>query len=321
MTAPELVEVTKPGIYSDMPPEQYHGDPVPGGSLSSGGARRLLPPSCPAKFKHWLDHGEETKRVCEFGNAAHLEALGIGTPVQVIDAADFRTRDARAQLAEARAAGLTPVKTEEWDRIQAMAAALRADRAAGAFFEPGSGTPEQSLFWTDPEFSTEGDEGFTLWRRARLDWVPSWFYPDGRLVIPDYKTCASADPGKLQKVLVDRGYDQQAAWYTDAAIALGLAPAGVAFVFVFQEREEPFVVSVLQADAVVLERGRALNRVAMSRFKECRETGVWPGYVEGVGVLELPRWTENEFHDQVEQGVFEGLPGARAEGEWHRVRA
>lgn len=312
MTAPELVEVTKPGIYPDMPPETYHADPVPGGSLSSGGARRLLPPSCPAKFKHWLDNGEEAKRVCEFGNAAHLVALGIGTPVQVIDVDDWRTKDARRQLAEAREEGLTPVKTEEWDRIQAMAAALRADQAAGAFFEPGSGTAEQSLFWLDEEFE--------VWRRARLDWIPSWFYSDGRLVVPDYKTCTSADPGKLQKVLVDRGYDQQAAWYTDAAIALGLAPAGVAFVFVFQEREPPYVVSPLLADAVVVDRGRALNRMAMSRFKECRQTGIWPGFVEGVGVLELPRWTENEFHDQVEAGVFEGLPGGRPDGEWRRAR-
>lgn len=314
MSAP-AIEVTKPGIYPDMPPETYHADPVPGGSLSSGGARRLLPPSCPAKFKHWLDNGDEANRACEFGNAAHLEALGIGTPVAVIDCPDFRTRDAREQLAAARAEGLTPVKAEEWDRVQAMVAALRADRTAGAFFEPGSGTAEQSLFWTDDEFT---DEGFALWRRARLDWVPSWFYPDGRLVIPDYKTCTNADPVKLQKTLVDHGLDQQAAWYTDAAIALGLAPAGVAFVFVFQERTPPFVVTPLQADAVVLDRGRARNRWAMSLFKEGRRTGRWPGFVEGVGVLELPRWVESEFHDEVEAGRFEGLPGGRPDGEWRR---
>jgi hypothetical protein len=40
--------------------------------------------------------------------------------------------------------------------------------------------------------------------------------------------------------------------------------------------------------------------------------------VEGVGVLELPRWVESEFHDEVEAGRFEGLPGGRPDGEWRR---
>jgi hypothetical protein len=305
MTAPATVEVTKPGVYPDMPADTYHADPVPEGSLSSGGARRLLPPSCPAKFKWWLDHGQDASRVCEFGNAAHLEVLGIGTPVAVIDVDDWRTKAARAQLAAAREEGLTPVKVEEYERIQAMAAALRADPAAAAFFEPGSGAAEQSVFWIDSEFE--------VWRRSRLDWIPSWYYPDGRLVIPEYKTAAKADPVTLQRVVVDRGYDQQAAWETDAAIAAGLAPQGVAFVFVFQEKDPPFVVSVLQADVVVLERGRARNRWAMSEFKRGRETGRWPGYVEGVGSVELPRWVEAEFHDEVEHGRYQGLPGSRAE--------
>lgn len=38
--------ITEPGVY-DLPAEVYHADPVEGGSLSSTGARKLLPPSCP----------------------------------------------------------------------------------------------------------------------------------------------------------------------------------------------------------------------------------------------------------------------------------
>jgi len=34
-----------PGIYSGVPAEVYHRAPVPGGSLSSTGARQLLPPT------------------------------------------------------------------------------------------------------------------------------------------------------------------------------------------------------------------------------------------------------------------------------------
>lgn len=296
MTEPQPVEWWGAGIYPDMPAETYHSDPVPDGSLSSGGARKLLPPSCPAKFKHWLDHDEPASRVCEFGNAAHLVALGVGTPVAVLEH-DGRTKAGRAELAEARAAGLTPVKAEDWDHIQAMATALRSDPVAAPFFEPGSGTAEQSLFWEDQRHE--------IWRRARLDWVPTWFYPDGKLVIPDYKTAKSADPVKLQRTMVDYGYDQQAAWYVDAARALGLAPAGARFVFVFQEKEPPYVVSVVEPDELVVERGRARNAWAMSVYAECRATGRWPGYVEGIGRLDLPRWVESEFLDEVQHGFYE----------------
>lgn len=299
MTAPAVaIEWRGAGVYPAMPAGQYHADPVPAGSLSSGGARKLLPPSCPAKFKHWLDHDDPASRACEFGNAAHLVALGVGTPVAVLEH-DGRTKAGRAELADAREAGLTPVKADEWDRIQDMAQALRNDPVAAPFFEPGSGTPEQSLFWEDHRHQ--------IWRRARLDWVPTWFYPDGKLVVPDYKTCKSADPVKLQRTLVDYGYDQQAAWYSDAAEALGLAPHGVRFVFVFQEKEPPYVVSVLEPDEVVLERGRARNWLAMTLYAECRASGVWPGYVEGVGVLELPRWVESEFQDEVQHGVYDAV--------------
>jgi len=44
-TTPEQAEertvIRRPGLY-DLPEHIYHADPVPGGSLSSTGARRLL---------------------------------------------------------------------------------------------------------------------------------------------------------------------------------------------------------------------------------------------------------------------------------------
>src|SRR5258708_26204894 len=38
------------GVYG-IPADAYHADPIEGGSLSSSGARRLLPPGCPALFR------------------------------------------------------------------------------------------------------------------------------------------------------------------------------------------------------------------------------------------------------------------------------
>ena len=43
MTALAVAEFTA-GVY-DIPEDLYHRDPVPGGSLSCSGAKKLLPPS------------------------------------------------------------------------------------------------------------------------------------------------------------------------------------------------------------------------------------------------------------------------------------
>ena len=54
MTAilPALISADELGVY-DLPAAAYHRDPVEGGSLSASGAKKLMPPSCPALFKAW----------------------------------------------------------------------------------------------------------------------------------------------------------------------------------------------------------------------------------------------------------------------------
>ena len=46
--------IDQPGIY-DIPEDQYHRDPVPGGSLSASGAKKLLADGGPARYRHQLD--------------------------------------------------------------------------------------------------------------------------------------------------------------------------------------------------------------------------------------------------------------------------
>ena len=46
--------ITEPGVY-EMPAEEYHADPVEGGSLSSTGARRLLE-MAPARWRYEQAH-------------------------------------------------------------------------------------------------------------------------------------------------------------------------------------------------------------------------------------------------------------------------
>lgn len=277
----------EPGVYT-MPSETYHADPVPGGSLSSSGARKLLPPSCPARFRWETDHPPTSKAVYDFGHAAHTLVLGAGPEIAVIHADDWRTKAAKNARDAAHAAGLVPLLDCDYAVVQAMAAALAAHPAARALFDPSAGSPEQSLFWRD--------ERTGITRRGRLDWLPD--AGSGRLIIPDYKTCRSADLASIAKAIHSYGYHCQAAWYRDAVMAVGHAD-DAAFVFVFQEKEPPYLVTVVEPDLVALRLGAALNRKAIDIYVECVESGRWPGYSDDVELISLPPWAEARYIEEI----------------------
>jgi PDDEXK-like domain of unknown function (DUF3799) len=271
--------VTAPGIVDGMPAETYHADPVPGGSLSSSGARQLLPPSCPAKYKAARD---APTKAMERGTAAHTLVLGTGPGLHVVKAADWRTAKAKDEAEEARFAGLIPVLEQQAAELRAMAAALTANPKARLLLAPGSGRAEQSLFWHDGEFG--------VWRRARLDHLPHG--ANGLCIIPDYKTSGSADPEAVQRTIARFGYHLQADWYCAAVEAL--RPGVEArFVLIVQETDPPWLAACYQFDRRTREEGARRNRQALEIYRDCTTSGLWPGYDDyddDIATIGLPGW-------------------------------
>jgi len=280
----EQAVITEPGVY-DIPEAGYHADPVPGGSLSSSGARKLLPPSCPARFRYEQDHPVH-KDVFDFGTAAHRTVLGTGPEIVIVDAGDWRTRAAKEAQAEARQAGKCPLLAADWARVEGMAHALRSHPLASALLCRDDVQPEQSLFWQDADFG--------IWRRARLDSVRH----GGRLLVSDYKTARSADPDQFARSVASYGYHQQAAWYLDAVLAV-LGERDAVFLFVVQEKEPPYLVTVCELDFAASQAAHALNRRAMEVYRDCTEAGIWPGYTDDVALLSLPAWALREREDWI----------------------
>lgn len=276
-----MTAITAPGIY-DLPAEVYHADPVPGGSLSSSGARRLLPPHCPARYRHEQDHPRTPTAEMNLGSAAHRIVLGAGADLVEIDAGNYRTKAAQEQRDEALADGRIPVLPHEHEQVQAMAKALREHETAATLLGGRAGAAEQALFWVD--------EPSGIWRRALLDWLPE--PGPGRMILADYKTCDRADYDSAQRAIARFGYHQQAAWYEDAVKSLGLAD-DAASLLVFQETAAPYLVHVVQPDPIAMRIGRTLNRQAIDTYRACVESGRWPGYGDGVSLIRLPVWTEN----------------------------
>ena len=284
-THPPKVEITEPGIYG-ISNAQYHLDPVPGGSLSHSGAKRLLAPSCPALFDYERKHPTPPTDAMEFGTAAHTVLLGSGPDLVVVDAKDWKKKDSQDERIAARARGQIALLPHEFERVHAMARALRRHPLAASLFDPDRGFPEQSLFWRD--------EPTGVMLRARFDWLPE-SVKGHRLVIPDYKSAASIDDESIAKAIQNFGYHTQADWYSAGAAALGLAES-VGFLLVFQLKTAPYLVRVVGIPEITLAIAAGKNRRAIDLYARCTREGRWPAYDADDAdppYISVPGWAES----------------------------
>jgi PDDEXK-like domain of unknown function (DUF3799) len=272
-------------LILDLDEAEYHRHPA----LSQSGAKTLL--ISPALYA-WERANPTPRKVFEEGSAAHTLVLGVGPePVvimreirdkkggllEVIEATDLRSQSAQEHQDAIRKAGGIPVLRTTMDHVTAMADRLSSHTLAMRLLSEGQA--EVSIFATDPATGVE--------LRGRLDWL-------GATVATDYKTTQSKHPGAFGKAAFDYGYHQQAAWYLDLLEAVGHPRQ--AFAFIVQSKTPPYDVFVteLHPDAIAL--GRARNRQAIERFRDCRDSGLWPAAVRDDTYLitNLPRWAYME---------------------------
>ncbi|NUP23569.1 MAG: hypothetical protein HOZ81_47445 [Streptomyces sp.] len=267
-----------PVVIDGMSADDYHADP---NSVSSTGLRKLLPPGCPAQFKYDRDHPQAAKKEFDLGHAAHLLVLGDGPELDVIDFDSYTTKAARTARDDARHMGAIPLLRHEYEQVSAMAEAIRHHPVAGPLFAPGTGVAEQSIFWTDPATGVRC--------RIRPDWLKQL---PGLTLCVDYKTIKGADPDTVSKAIRDHGYHQQDPFYIDGIWA-ALQPQDVRFVFVFQSKTPPYLITVRELTDQVRDIGRAKNERALRIYAECTATGTWPdwtGPVTDIPTISMPMW-------------------------------
>lgn len=281
MTA-RILEVSEDG---------YHNDPCAVPSLSASIAHTLIS-ECPEKA--YAAHPRlggvrrDPTKAMDAGTLIHKLLLREGKEIAVIDAPDFRTKDAREQRADAYLAGRLPVLQHDYAEKLAIAEILR-ERLAARGFE-FTGQSEVAVEWTDV-----GTNGPVLCR-SRFDHV---FLDQG--VIYDLKKCASSRPRDLARHLVDYGYDIQFEAYRRALAQLRPEFEGrVQMTFLFVEIEPPYSVVPATLDGAFREIGDARWSNAVHMWERCLETGFWPGYCNGVATLQAPRWVIAEHLETME---------------------
>ena len=279
-------------VVVDMPEDEYHADPVVGGSLSYSMAKVLDSPGGPAKLRWMLDHGREPRRDFDLGSAAHKVVLGVGAETRVIPEEILAsngaasTGPAKAFIAEAYADGAIPLKPAEAEQITMMAARLREHPEAAAILAMDGMQHEVSAFTQHPS---------GVWLRGRFDMIcPT--------LVGDYKTAADADPHRFaRKTMLDMSYHVQAAHYSDLAAAVGLTDGDVPFKFIVQEKKPPYLVSVVTVGAEYLALGREAMRRAIDMWATCQATGVWPGYPSVTA--EPPAWALHDAYSVLDPTI------------------
>jgi hypothetical protein len=313
------MKISAPCFLDGFPNETYHGDCCDGPSLSHGGAHDIIK-TCPALYFEDSPYNpnrpeDESKKAFNLGSAAHtlvLEPDQWASRVVIVrgvtkdgkPSAGYSSQSAKDQRDAALAANKIPVLAEEHSEVMAMHAALLRHPIAGNAFE--GGVAERSFFWRDPEFG--------IWLKCR----PDYLYADNDTIVHYKTTGRGAAPPDLSKTLWDMGWHSTVPWYCDGVEAVtGHRPRNS--LFVVQEVEPPYLVSVTRVNQRAVNWGRKANRKAISLFANCMRTGQWHGYREPnsldkdtVFTIDVPGWAEFQLADADEAGAFDIAPAAQA---------
>ncbi len=226
----------------------------------------------------WYEHpdlgGEdrESTSAMERGSLIHGLLLGGGAFVE-IDAADFRTKAAKAARDEARAKGLLPVIKSKLDGHRDTAEACRkALQAAGISLEFYK--KEHNILWT----SAEGIEC-----ESTLDAFDNCSIVDVKV--------GNAHPDKFARHVYDMGYDVQAAAYIEALDETEPERAGRRqYIWAVVEPDAPHRCLVRPIGAAYLEMGQARWKRAKSIWQKCLSENRWPDYTEGTLAIDPPHY-------------------------------
>lgn len=304
-------QITKPGLYSGVPLDLYHGQKIlDGPSVSSSGLRRLFSESPAHFYAEWSGNPNrvepEDKPHFAIGRAVHhlmlgepffaklfavqpeewvngngeINAWGRGT-----GANKYRDEWLAARAKEGRAV----LKAEDVANIRGMAEALGRHPIirAGAL----NGAIERSGFCKDKSTG--------LWIKVRPDAIPT---DSGDYT--DIKTTQSVLWEDLRRTIFDRGYYQQLALIRSGSRELGLPFTSATLIFV--EKESPFAVRVVTLKDNDLDLGEKANRCALDAMADCLKRKHWPGPGgdrEDAENIEMPEWASTKISDRIKYGI------------------
>lgn len=189
--------------------------------------------------------------------------------------ADWRTDASKVWRSEQEQAGRLVTTEKELINIHGMHHAVRGHRISGPIF--GRGQAEVSLFAHDPEVGLE--------IKTRIDWLPDpSLIVDGPVPTVDLKTAEDSHPDRFRNTIRYRRYYFQS--FVNLRLCQLCGIERTCAILCAVKNEPPFTVELFQIGVRWLERAHGEYLAACRIYKECLETGVWPGSTNTITVVE-----------------------------------
>lgn len=227
----------------------------------------------PKHMKFMQEHPTEPSNAMIFGSAAHkfiLEKEEFFDEYAIAPICDRRTKEGKEIYNKfiTKSEGKVVITKEDFEKIEAMSKAIDENPMAREFL---TGECEQSFFWTD---SSTG-----IPCKVRPDCIST---VNGKKYIVDYKTTDSCADGHFEKSCKKYGYVMQSGMYREGLFENTFEEYG--FVFVAQEKAEPFATRIYICSDGFMNDGFDQFREALGIYKECKESNNFYGYETYYGV-------------------------------------
>lgn len=274
MSESKRMPCPEPGVYRGIEASEYHA-----WDAMSNSRLKVLVQDSPKHFKWRLDHPKPPTKQMRLGRIVHALVLErdrfvFSKRYAVAPNWGKRSKADKAKWAQWAADnnGKEVIAQAEHDQAAAIAEAMMDEPKCHALLTDGE--PEVSIVWDDPLTGIRC--------KARLDYL----YPP---LIGDVKTAADGADHAWAGSMADNHYAQQAAFYLDGGVAVGLEVKRFAFAVV--ESCPPYDAYVCVLDSTSLRAGRNQYQRGLHIYKNCLEKNRWPGRHEGTVIeVSLPEY-------------------------------
>jgi exodeoxyribonuclease VIII len=240
-------------------------------------AAKVLVGNSPAHYQAYINTPQEETKALKFGTFVHSAVLEPKTLDDLYVTApdcDRRTKEGKAVWAEFATAnaGKTILDYEESALGHLVASSARhALKTHGVVFDATEVMYHVDYCGVPLKAAIDGVAGDYLW---------------------DIKTTGAgeATPAGMLKSIRSYRYNLQAYWYRLVyELATGRRPLGFRFLFI--EKEPPFSWAIAEIGPDLMSYAVSDFEKAVTLYKECSASGVWPSYTQEIQVIDIKSTT------------------------------
>lgn len=271
----------KPGIYDGVSRAVYESWPA----INFSTLKHFRKTAAHAKYR--IAVPTEPTEAMEMGSAVHtaiLEPERFAVEYVASPQCDRRTtegKEAWRSFEEANR-GKEILHHNDYGVCAAMRDSVwRTESVAREILSAPGGKNERSFVWLD-RLTGQLCKG-------RCDRMCRW---NGWTIVGDLKTSKSAEKDEFARDIGRYSYHVQAALYLDGLDAL--ASVHRRYIWVALEKEQPYLFAAYEPTDRLIEQGRRTYRDWLNQYDTAVTKDIWPGYLNNIEPIDLPRWAQDE---------------------------